>query len=204
MCAVWQSMTGVYPARISPGWFRIMTWALKLSAPLAGSFLLSEQTLPRRTSFTDTFFTLKPTLSPGRASGRDSWCISTDLTSVVTIGGAKVTTMAGFVRRPRWGKNGIHGLEQSRTLGVSFLALDLPALEPRHVAGLLEHVVSVPARNGYERHRLGVVANLLDVLLDLTLDFLEASLAVGWRGAVHLIDSDNHLFHAKCVSKQYR
>lgn len=30
-----------------------------------GSFLLSPATLPRRISLTETFFTLKPTLSPG-------------------------------------------------------------------------------------------------------------------------------------------
>merc|ERR1711955_138622 len=36
----------------------------------------------------EPFLMLKPTLSPGRASGRDSWCISTDLTSVVTLAGA--------------------------------------------------------------------------------------------------------------------
>ena len=43
-----------------------MTWALKDAASLAGSFFESEQTLPRRMSLMDTFFTLKPTLSPRR------------------------------------------------------------------------------------------------------------------------------------------
>lgn len=57
--------------------------------------MLSPHTLPRRMSLTDTFFTLKPTLSPGRASLRASWCISTDFTSVVMFTGAKVTTMPG-------------------------------------------------------------------------------------------------------------
>lgn len=32
-----------------------MTWALKLAASLAGSFLESEATLPRRMSLTETF-----------------------------------------------------------------------------------------------------------------------------------------------------
>merc|ERR1711988_223001 len=73
-----------------------MTWASKEAAPMAGSFLESEATLPRRMSLTDTFLTLKPTLSPGRPSVSCSWCISTDLTSVVTPAGAKVTTMPGF------------------------------------------------------------------------------------------------------------
>merc|ERR1719334_452599 len=98
MRAVWQSMTGAYPLPISPGWFRTMTRALKVLASLAGSFLESEATFPRRISLTETFLTLKPTLSPGPASGRDSWCISTDLTSVVTLTGAKVTTIPGLIR----------------------------------------------------------------------------------------------------------
>merc|ERR1711944_353191 len=51
----------------------------------------------RLMSLTDTFFTLKPTLSPGTASGSDSWCISTDLTSVESWPGAKVTTMPGLM-----------------------------------------------------------------------------------------------------------
>uniref|UniRef100_A0A452VP38 Uncharacterized protein n=1 Tax=Ursus maritimus TaxID=29073 RepID=A0A452VP38_URSMA len=63
---------------------------------LTQSFMLSPATLPRRTSLTDTFLTLKPTLSPGRASLKASWCISTDLTSAVTLTGAKVTTMPGL------------------------------------------------------------------------------------------------------------
>lgn len=74
----------------------LITWAVKCSAAMGGSFLLSPATLPRRISLTDTFLMLKPTLSPGRASGRDSWCISTDFTSVVRFGGANVTTIPGF------------------------------------------------------------------------------------------------------------
>ncbi len=84
MWAVWQSSTGAYPAPTWPGWLRTMTWALKESAPFGGSFLESPATLPRRISLTETFLTLKPTLSPGRPSTSCSWCISTDLTSVVT------------------------------------------------------------------------------------------------------------------------
>merc|ERR1719167_1370169 len=86
-------MTGAYPFLISPGWLRTMTCALKFLHSLAGSFLESEATLPRRISLTETFLTLKPTLSPGRAS----WCISTDFTSVVTLAGAKQTTIPGLM-----------------------------------------------------------------------------------------------------------
>ena len=56
------------------------TWAVNSEASFAGSFLESDATKPRFSSFTLTFFTLKPTLSPGPASGSDSWCISTDFT----------------------------------------------------------------------------------------------------------------------------
>jgi len=35
-------------------------------------------------------------LSPGIASNIDSWCISTDLTSVVTLDGANTTFIPGF------------------------------------------------------------------------------------------------------------
>merc|ERR1712008_538068 len=48
-------------------------------------------------SLTETFLMLNPTLSPGVASGRDSWCISTDLTSVVSWLGAKVTSIPGLM-----------------------------------------------------------------------------------------------------------
>ena len=75
----------------------MMTCAVKLSASLAGSFFESDATKPRLSSLTDTFLTLKPTLSPGPASGSDSWCISTDLTSVVRPEGAKTTTMPGLI-----------------------------------------------------------------------------------------------------------
>src|SRR5271168_1939324 len=54
-----------------------MTWALKDSAPLGGSFLESPQTFPRRISLTETFLMLNPTLSPGKPSTKVSWCIST-------------------------------------------------------------------------------------------------------------------------------
>merc|ERR1712021_223277 len=73
-----------------------MTWAVKLLQPLAGSRDESEQTLPRRISLTETLRTLKPTLSPGTASGSCSWCISTDLHSVETMEGAKETTIPGL------------------------------------------------------------------------------------------------------------
>ena len=63
--AVWQSKTGVYPLAICPGCLITITWALKYSHILAGSFLLSDTTYPLLTSLTVTPLTLNPTLSPG-------------------------------------------------------------------------------------------------------------------------------------------
>merc|ERR1719153_1680298 len=83
MWAVWQSRTGEYPLDTCPGWLRTMTWEVKSATPDAGLFLESEVTYPLLMSLT-----LKPTLSPGTASVRDSWCISTDLTSVERATGA--------------------------------------------------------------------------------------------------------------------
>ena len=73
-----------------------MTWAKKCSTSAAGSFFVSEQTFPLLISLTEMFLTLKPTLSPGMAYSNASWCISTDLTSVVMLTGAKVTFMFGL------------------------------------------------------------------------------------------------------------
>jgi hypothetical protein len=56
--------TGVYPAMMRLGWSSTMTCASKFPVGSAGSFLASDATMPRLISFTDTFFTLKPTLSP--------------------------------------------------------------------------------------------------------------------------------------------
>ena len=74
----------------------LLTWALNSSVSLGGSFFESPATLPRRMSLTETFFTLKPTLSPGEARSSAVWCISTDFTSVVTFTGANVTIIPAF------------------------------------------------------------------------------------------------------------
>ncbi|CAN0881327.1 hypothetical protein LINGRAHAP2_LOCUS14173 [Linum grandiflorum] len=87
---------GAYLLPICPGWFMMMTWEVKLAASLDGSSLELDATYPRLISFTATFLTLKPTLSPGRASCRASWCISTDLTSIVKPVGPKLTTILGL------------------------------------------------------------------------------------------------------------
>ena len=59
------------------------------------------------------------------------------------------------------------------------------------LGGLLQHVVAVPAGDGDESDRLGVVTDLLDEGGRLLDDFVEAVL--GPLGGVHLVDGDDEL-----------
>jgi hypothetical protein len=63
----------------------------------------------------------------------------------------------GLVGRSDWGLDGINGFKESESLGCTGLGLLLPTLEPGHVGGLLNHVVTVPSRDGDEGNSLGVV-----------------------------------------------
>ena len=71
------------------------------------------------------------------------------------------------------------------------------ALVPAHVGGALDHVVAHPAGDWHELHLLDVVADLLDVELDLLLDLLEAALLVVDGLVVHLVHRDDHLLDAE-------
>ena len=75
-------------------------------------------------------------------------------------------------------------------------------LVPAHVGAGLEHVISVPSRDGDEGNGGGVVADLLDEARHLLLDLLESVLAVGGLGRVHLVDTNDELLHSKSVGKQ--
>lgn len=66
-----------------------------------------------------------------------------------------------------------------------------------YVCAGLQHVISMPSRNWDEGNTGGVVADLLDVGADFLGDFLKTSLAVGGLGGVHLVDSNNKLFHSQ-------
>jgi len=92
-----------------------------------------------------------------------------------------------------WGNDGIQSLEHG--LAGEFTLLDLlaPSLVPGHVGGGLDHVVAVPSGDWDESNRLGVVADLLDVVGDLTADLLESLLGVWWLSGVHLVNSDDEL-----------
>ena len=102
----------------------------------------------------------------------------------------------------RWWHDGVHGLEQGLAGGAALLAVDVPALVPRHVAGDLQHVVAVPARDGHEGNGSRVPADLLDEGAHLGLDLLVALLAERRLGRVHLVDGDDHLLDAECVGEE--
>jgi hypothetical protein len=75
---------------------------------------------------------------------------------------------------------------------------------PRHVIGGLEHVVTVPTRDGDERNVGNVVTNLLKIEGNLSLDFLISLLLVVSTLGVHLVAANNHLLDThgegkKCV-----
>ena len=76
-----------------------------------------------------------------------------------------------------WWDDGIQSLEHG--LAGEFTLLDLlaPALVPGHVGGGLDHVVTVPSGDWDEGDGLGVVADLLDVVGNLTGDFFETFLS---------------------------
>jgi hypothetical protein len=56
-----------------------------------------------------------------------------------------------------WGFDAVDGFKESESLGCTSLGLLGPTLEPSHVGRLLNHVVSVPSRDGHESDSLGVV-----------------------------------------------
>merc|ERR1719209_836705 len=108
----------------------------------------------------------------------------------------------GLVGRPGGWDDGVKSLQESCAVSLSFLALDSPALVPVHVLTGLQHVVSMPARDGDEWDSSRVVSNLLDEARHFLLDFLEPSCAVWRLGGVHLVDSHDKLLDTQGVSQQ--
>lgn len=76
--------------------------------------------------------------------------------------------------------------------GVKSLIESLSAV-PSHVGALLKHVITMESRDWDEEDLSWVVADLLEVLSDLSDNFVVALLAVVWLSAVHLVDTDDHL-----------
>ena len=95
-----------------------------------------------------------------------------------------------LVDGPLGGLDGIQSFEESATL------------PPGEIGGVLNHVVSMPARDGDERNVLGVVSDLLEVTTDFLLDFFETLLIPVDGRSVHLVDDDDHLLHTESESKE--
>lgn len=108
----------------------------------------------------------------------------------------------GLVGGTGRGQDGVEGIDEGLAIGVTFLALHLPSLEPGHVGRWFQHVVAVPAGDGHEGNSRRVVADLLDVRRHFLLDFLVTGLAVWWLRRIHLVDTNNQLLDTQGESKQ--
>ena len=71
-----------------------------------------------------------------------------------------------------------------------------------HLVTGLQHVVSVPSRDGDEGNSGGVVADLLDVGAHFLGDLLKTLLTVRGLSGVHLVDSDNELLYTQSIGQQ--
>merc|ERR1719442_182970 len=85
----------------------------------------------------------------------------------------------GLVGRSLGRNDGVEALEEGDATGLSFLALDSPALVPGHVGRSFDHVVAMEPGDGHEGHSSWVVADLLDEASYFLLDLLEPRLGVG-------------------------
>jgi len=142
-------------------------------------------------------------------SGDDTWSddtsfdsadrYSSNTTDLVDILKRKTKRL---VRGSGWGNDGVKSFDHGLSGELSFLDFLVPALVPAHVAGGLDHVVTVPSGDGDESNRLGVVADLLDVGRDFGGDFVESGLGVWWFGGVHFVNTDDHLLDTKGESKE--
>jgi hypothetical protein len=106
----------------------------------------------------------------------------------------------GLVGRTGRRVDGIDSLKEGLAGGLASLGLLLPALVPRAVGGVVDHVVTVEARDGNESDSLGVVSDLLDEVGSLLDDLLETGL--GPLGGVHLVDGDDELLDTESVGEE--
>jgi len=206
-----------------------MTWAKKEAASLAGSFLESEATLPRRISLTDHVLDVEADVVTGVAllellvvhfdrldfsgdvcGGEGDDHAGLDDTSLNTTDGHRANTAnlvdilkrktEGLVGRTGRRVNGIDGLKKGLAGGLASLGLLLPALVPRAVGGVVDHVVTVEARDGNKSDSLGVVSDLLDEVGSLLDDLLETGL--GPLGGVHLVDGNDELLDTEGIGEE--
>ena len=82
----------------------------------------------------------------------------------------------GLVGGTLGGLDAVQALKESFAIAGLATLLGGPSLEPGHVLGLLQHVVSVPSGDGAEGHVVGVVTDLLDVAGHLLHDLTETGL----------------------------
>lgn len=76
------------------------------------------------------------------------------------------------------------------------------ALVPGGVGGSLEHVVTVPSRNGDEGDGIGLVADLLQEIGDFLLDFVVSLLREVDGLLVHLVAADDHLLDTESEGEE--
>ena len=106
----------------------------------------------------------------------------------------------GFVGGAARGFDGVDGVEEGLAGGGTGLGLLGPSLEPGHVVGGFQHVVTVPAGDGDEGNGLRVVSDLLDEVGQLLHDFVETVL--GPFVGVHLVDGDDELTDTEGESEE--
>ena len=76
------------------------------------------------------------------------------------------------------------------------------SLVPGHVGGGLEHVIAFETGDGDEGDLVGVVADLLQVEGQFSLDLIETRLGVLDGGVIHLVDGDDHLLDSHSLGQK--
>ena len=120
----------------------------------------------------------------------------------------------GLVGGARRRDDGVKGIDEGHAarrslffglLGPSLLlfAISVSVDPPGHLLRFLQHVISVPSRDGAEDDFLRVVTDLLDVTLDFLSDLQESGLVVRvGSGGVHFVDTDDELLHTQGVGEK--
>lgn len=98
------------------------------------------------------------------------------------------------------GFDGVDGLEEGAAVLGAGSADNFASLEPGHVGGDLQHVVTVPSGEGDHGDLVGLVPNLLQELLHLADNFLVA--VFGPLHSVHLVDGDDELLDSEGVGEE--
>jgi len=121
---------------------------------------------------------------------------SPDSSDLVHILEGKAKRLVGWAG---WWVDGINSLEEGLAGGLG-LGLLLPSLVPWAVGRVVDHIVTVEARDGDEGDVLGVVADFLDEVGRLLDNLIEAVLRP--LGGVHFVDGDDELLDTEGVGEQ--